>query len=137
MPSTETAIWLAVKARIATLPLSPTTPIAWPAGTYAPIAGAAFVAVDHVSFAPERVLIGRGEHERTGMLVLSLVAPMGQDVAYYIETAGKIAAHFPEDLQMKYGGVCVRVVSKPHVLSGYRDGGWLRTPINVRWRASS
>lgn len=137
MPSVETAIWLALRSRIATLSLSPALPIAWPASTYAPTSGTAFLAVDHVTFAPERVLIGKGEHERTGMLSLSHVAPLGQDAAVYVETAGKIAAHFPEDLQMKYGDVCVRVVSKPHVMDGYRDGAWFRTPINIRWRTSA
>lgn len=136
MPSVETSIWLALKARIATLPFSPALPVAYPGSTYSP-GKVAFIAVNGVTVAPQRVLIGKGAHERAGTLTLSHVAPIGQDIAYYTEMAGKIAAHFEEDTRMQYGGVCVRIVAKPHVVDGFRDEGWWRTPVNIRWRTSA
>lgn len=136
MTTIETKIWFALRSRVSTLPFSPALPLAYPASAYSP-GKDAFVAVDHVPFAPQRVLVGKGEHERTGVLTLTHVAPLGQELQYYTGAAGKIAAHFPEDLQMKYGGVCVRVVAKPHVMDGYRDGAWFRTPVNIRWRTAA
>lgn len=133
MPTVETSIWLALRSRIETLPLSPALPIAYPGGTYSPN-GKAYIAVGRVTVAPERVLIGKGRHDRTGTLTLSYVAPLGQDIAVYTEVAGQIAAHFEEDTRMKHGDVCVRVTAKPHVVDGYRDEPYWRTPVNVRWQ---
>lgn len=61
----ETAIWLALRSRIATLPFSPALPVAYPASTYRPD-GKPYLAVGRVSIAPQRVFIGRGAHDRRG-----------------------------------------------------------------------
>lgn len=134
MPGVETKIWMALKSRIATI--TGGLAIAYPADVYTPT-DAAYIAVGRVNIAPERVFVASGAHERRGTLTLSHVAPIGHDQAVYEEAGAKIAAHFPADLCMNFQGVAVRIVSASHVVDGYRDGSWWRTPVNVFWRASA
>lgn len=134
MAEVETKIWMALKSRIATI--SGGIAIAYPADVYTPT-NAAYIAVGRVNIAPERVFVASGAHERRGTLTLSHVAPIGQDRAVYEEAGAKIAAHFPADLCMNFQGVAVRIVSASHVVDGYRDGAWWRTPVNVFWRCGA
>ena len=134
MAEVETKIWMALKSRIATI--TGGLAIAYPADVYTPT-DAAYIAVGRVNIAPERVFVASGAHERRGTLTLSHVAPIGQDQAVYEEAGAKIAAHFPADLCMNFQGVAVRIVSAPHVVDGYRDGAWWRTPVNVFWRCAA
>ena len=131
MPGIETKILLALKSRIQSIPGG--LAIAYPADVFTPGA-AAYIAVGRVNIAPERVFVASGAHERRGTLTLSHVAPIGQDQAVYEEAGAKIAAHFPADLCMNFQGIAVKVVSASHVVDGYRDGAWWRTPVNVVWR---
>lgn len=134
MPGIETKIWMALKSRIQSIPGG--LAIAYPADVYTPT-DAAYIAVGRVNIAPERVFVASGAHERRGTLTLSHVAPIGQDQAVYEEAGAKIAAHFPADLCMSFQGVAVRIVSASHVVDGYRDGAWFRTPVNVFWRCGA
>ena len=134
MAEVETKIWMALKSRIATIPGG--LAIAYPADVYTPT-DAAYIAVGRVNIAPERVFVASGAHERRGTLTLSHVAPIGQDQAVYEEAGAKIAAHFPADLCMNFQGIAVKVVSASHVVDGYRDGAWWRTPVNVFWRCAA
>ena len=134
MPGIETKIWLALKSRIQSIPGE--LAIAYPADVFTPGA-AAYIAVGRVNIAPERVFVASGAHERRGTLTLSHVAPIGQDQAVYEEAGAKIAAHFPADLCMNFQGIAVKVVSASHVVDGYRDGAWWRTPVNVFWRCAA
>lgn len=134
MPSIETELWLAIKSRIATLPFVPSIAVAYPGQVYTPT-NAPFIAVGEATSPPRRKLIGRGENDRAGMLTLVYAAKIGQDAAVYKEAAGVIAGHFAEDTQMRYGLTCVRVVEPPHVVGGYNDNGWFRTPVNIAWRS--
>lgn len=134
MPGIETQIWLALRQRIETLPGG--LPFAWPASVYQPGADA-YLAVGRVTITPQRVFVAAGPHERTGTLIITHVAPLGQDVDVYDEAAAQIAGHFPEDLCMAYQSVRVRVVSAPHVMDGFRENGWWRTPVVIRWRCAA
>ena len=134
MAEVETKIWMALKTRIQSIPGG--LAIAYPADVYTPGA-AAYIAVGRVNIAPERVFVAAGAPERRGTLTLSHVAPIGQDQAVYEEAGAKIAAHFPDDLCMNFQGVAVRIVSASHVVDGYRDGAWWRTPVNVFWRCGA
>lgn len=134
MPGIETKILLALKSRIQSIPGG--LAIAYPADVFTPGA-AAYIAVGRVNIAPERVFVASGAHERRGTLTLSHVAPIGQDQAVYEEAGAKIAAHFPADLCMNFQGIAVKVVSASHVVDGYRDGAWWRTPVNVFWRCAA
>lgn len=133
----ETSIWLALKSRIDTLPLA--YPKAWPGQTFqVPSSGAQllpFLRVGRVSVAPVRRLIADGKpHERNGSLMVSLVYPLGQDVAVYDQIASGIAEHFIDGTQMRYGAVCVAVSSYPHVQEGYEDTGYWTVPVRIPWR---
>ena len=134
MPGIETKIWMALKSRIQSIPGG--LHVAYPADVFTPT-NAAYIAVGRVNVAPERVFVAAGAHERRGTLTLSHVALIGQDQAVYEEAGAKIAAHFPDDLCMKFQGVAVRIVSASHVVDGYRDGAWWRTPVNVFWRCGA
>lgn len=134
MPGVETKIWMALKSRIQSIHGG--LAIAYPADVYTPT-DAAYIAVGRVNIAPERVFVASGAHERRGTLTLSHVAPIGQDQAVYEEAGAKIAAHFPADLCIRYNDILVRIVSVPHVVDGYRDGAWWRTPVNVFWRCAA
>ena len=133
MPGIETKIWMALKSRIATIPGG--LVIAYPAGVYTPGA-AAYIAVDDTNAAPQRVMVSRGPHERVGVITVSYVAPIGQDFAVYKEAGSAIAAHFLDDLCIKYGDIVVHISKKSHVVDGYRDGSWWRTPVTVQWRCA-
>ena len=134
MVSVETELWLALKSRIVTLPFAPVMPVAYPGTAYTPGA-TPFIAVGEATAAPRRVFVGKGSDDRGGTLTLVYAAKIGQDAAVYKEGAGIIAAHFAEDTLMRYGSTCVRVVSAPHVVAGYQDAGWFRTPVNIRYRS--
>lgn len=133
MPSTETEIWLAIKPRIELA--AGQLCVAWPAEDFRPTAGSPYLQVTNVINQPARLSIGLGAHDRTGTLAMVLVYPLGQALEVSLEIAGQIAAMFPEDLKLRYGNACVRIESRAHVVDGFREGAWWRTPINVFWRS--
>lgn len=133
----ETAIWLALKSRIETLPL--THAVAWPGEVFeAPHAGGLpqpYLRIGRASASPVRQLIAPGKpHERTGALVVTLAHPLGQSVSVYDQAAAVIAEHFRDGTHMTWGGVCVSVTSYPHVQEGYEDNGYWTVPVRVPWR---
>lgn len=135
MPAaTETSIWIALRSRIESLPLSPALPVAYPASTYSP-GGEAYLSIGGVTQPPDRRSVGPGSDDRIGTLGIIYVAPLGQDTAVYTQVAGLIAAHFPKDLALYHGAVTVRVMDSPHVQEGYRDGAMWHVPITIRWRS--
>lgn len=133
----ETSIWLALKSRIDTLPLSYAK--AWP-GQVFEVAGSGglpqpYLRVGRVTVAPVRHLIADGKpHERTGSLMITLVHPLGQDVSVYDQIAATIAEHFKDGTEMRYGRVCVKVRSYPHVGDGYEENGFWTVPVRVPWQ---
>lgn len=131
--SIETSVWLALRSRIESIPLSPLPPRAYPASTYSPT-GAAYLSIGGVSIDPQRVFIGRGAHERNGTLGITYIAPLGQDSSVYTQIAGLIAAHFPDDLKIRYGDICLRVTSYPTIPGGYREGGYWHEPVTIPWQ---
>ena len=134
---TETAIWLALKAQVESLPI--VYPKAWPGETFeVPAAGGLpqpYLRIGRIIVAPVRQMIATGKvHERTGSLMITLVHPLGQNVSVYDQIAATIADHFRDGTEMRYGGVCVSVTSFPHVQEGYEDNGYWTAPVRVPWR---
>jgi len=127
---------MALRAKILTLPFSPMPAVAFPADVFSP-GSAAFLAVGINSAQPRRYLLARGKNDRTGTVTISYVAPIGQNGAVYTEAGGLIAAHFPEELKLRFEDVCVRITDYPHVVDGYQDDGWWRTPVTIKWRVSA
>lgn len=133
----ETSIWLALKGRVQSLPLSYAK--AWPGQTFeVPHTNTTllpYLRIGRVSVSPTRILIAPGKpHDRNGSLMITLVYPLGQDVSVYDQIGATIADHFRDGTQMFYGGVCVSVTDYPHVQEGYEDNGYWTVPVRVPWR---
>ena len=133
----ETAIWLALKGRIESLPLPLSK--AWPGETFElpSAAGQAlpYLRIARVMIAPQSVMIDYGKrHDRIGTLMVTLVAPLGQNVSVHDQTAATIAQHFADGTQMRFGAVCVTVNSFPHVQEGYEENGYWTVPVAIPWR---
>ena len=133
----ETSIWLALKSRVATL--LTTYPKAWPGEVFAvPSSGGKptpYLRIGRVSVAPVRLFLGDDEaHKRTGRLMVTLVYPLGQDVAVYDQIAAGIARHFAEGTEMTFSNLKVEVADAPHVQEGYEDGGYWNVPVSIPWR---
>lgn len=137
-PEPITLLWLALRSRIETIPLSPALPFAWPADDFEP-GTAAYLSVAFVPNDPSRVTIGAtGPHPLTGSLAIGLVVPVALkwDAARIQNTAGQIARHFPVDLIMRCGTVRAAVTKPPTIQQTYRDGAYFRTPVIVRWQSA-
>lgn len=137
MPTVEVKIWLALKSRIDTIPL--TFEKAWPAQTFTPPNDGSqlspYLRIGRVSVDPVPVLIGEGKrHDRTGTLMVTLVHPIGQEVSVYDQYAGQIAEHFADGTRMNYNGVCVKITAQPHVQPGFEDNGYWTVPVSIPWR---
>lgn len=147
IPSVPTKIWLALKNHLQGLRINgQTIDMALPAQPYQPKSANGvpqpYISVGRVSALPVRMEIGSGKkrlHE--GSLSLVLVQPLLRDAAgnsvpeeAYIERAAQVAAHFPEDSRIAYGGICLRVLTTPAVQDGYQDAGYWRIPVKVDWR---
>lgn len=137
MPAVEVKIWLALKSRVDSIPL--TFDKAWPAQTFTPPSSGGellpYLRIGRVSIEPVPAFIEDGKrHTRTGTLIITLVHPLGQDVAVYDQYAGQIAQHFADGTQMHYNDVCVKVTSQPHVQPGFEDNGYWQVPISIPWR---
>lgn len=132
---TETSIWLAQRKRVAQLPY----PKAWPGEKFAvPNNGVKplpYLRIGRVSTTPTRMVIAPGKpHQRTGMLIVTLVHPLGLDVCVYDQIAATIAEYFVDGTEMYYDGVCVCVTAYPHVQEGYEDNGYWNVPVSIPWR---
>ena len=133
MPTIETSIWMALKARVSTLVLSPVLPVSWPNESFTPPA-AGYLRVTHVPNIANRLFIGSAAaNQRLGLLQVSVFAKLNQDATIATEIAGLVAAHFPADLKMTSGGVTVRVTKAPDVAQALRDDPHWHVPVTVRY----
>ena len=132
----ETKIWMALRARIATLPL--TFAKAWPKEEFTPPPMQPYLEIAHLPNAVQRPFIGHDDPNwRTGILQLTLMYPVAlkHHGEVDIQYAGQIAAHFNQAVEMFYDDVKVTIERSPDVAQGYRDGVYWRTPVSVRWQA--
>ena len=142
MPTIKTKIWLALRARVESLVLSPVHPIAWPNENFTPTTAggvlAPYLEVMHLPNTTDRLFINRGDANRfAGILQVSamyrLGLPHGETIAG--EIAGLVAAHFPADLYLPYSDIRLRVTKEPDVAQGFRDDDTTRwkTPVSIRY----
>jgi hypothetical protein len=141
-PSPETAIWLALKARVATLPASilPQTSISLPKEPFTPPKSGTnllpYLQVQHLPNQVQRMFLkGSDPHRRPGILRLSLMVPNtgSWDFTVTTERAGLIAQHFSADLRLTGNGVSLRIEQAPSIAQGFADGAYWKTPISVRY----
>lgn len=132
MPSIETSIWLALKARVQALVLSPVLPVAWPNEAFSKPNTGGYLRVTHVPNMNRRLFIGSGDpHQRLGLLQVDVFAKKNQNVAVALEIAGQVAAHFPADLKMTAHGVTARVTRAPDVAQPIDDDTHVQVPVTV------
>jgi hypothetical protein len=127
----ETQIWMAVKARIQTLSLSPAVPVVYPKQD---VPVSRHIRVSWIPNQNVRRAIGSTDaHTRPSILQLSLYSPVSLQDAPEVDTqiAGSIAAHFLPDLRMEFNDASVRVTAAPFVGSSFRDNEWWQTPVSV------
>lgn len=123
VPTIETTIAEAIRARVATLPMAASYEIVWtdgplPAGkqTYTPDPLKRYLRVTWTPNATQRQFIGSNDpHRRPGVLQIDVFGTVSQGSARAIEVAGQVAQHFPADLAMTFMGAKVRVMKTPSV----------------------
>lgn len=83
---------------------------------------------------PIRIFIDDDIHQYNGSLNILIKRPI-KDAVWDQEQqlGGAIAEHFQSDTGMMFEDVCVSVVDQPEVSEGYREDGWWKTPVTVRW----
>jgi hypothetical protein len=134
-PTTETAIWLALRARVEALTLSPAFPIAWPNEPFTPLAGG-YLKVEHIPNRTLRRFIGSNDpHHYRGILQIGVMAKLNQNVAVGIEVAGDVAGHFPADLRLTSNGITVRITSHPSVGPAQPQATHVMIPVSIEYEA--
>lgn len=132
-PEPITLLWLALRSRIETIPLSPALPIAWPAADFEPGADP-YLSVAETSFTQSRLTIGaEGPYRGSGYQPIDLVVPVALkwDTAAILNKVGQITGHFPVGLVMRCGKSCAVVKDKPRKVNDGRDGAYFRTSIII------
>lgn len=130
-PSIETAIWLALRARVASLVLTPAHPVAWPNESFTkPTTG--YLRVTWIPNINHRLFMrGADPHQRLSLLQIDVFDPKNQNLAVALENAGKVAAHFPADLRMTAHGVTAQVTRAPDIAQPIDDDTHLMVPVTV------
>jgi hypothetical protein len=144
MPTIETKTWLALKARVQSLVLTPPLAVVLPRDDAKPPSSGnparpdPYLEVRHLPNQNERPWIGDDEPAlRRGILQLTLKVPLvlKWTEAEQTEVAGLIAEHFPVGLTMISDGLSVHVERHPDVAQGFRDDKdpYWQTPVSVRY----
>lgn len=127
VPSIETKIFQAIKARVTSLPMAAQYQIVWtdgplPAGqescTPSPTQG--YLRCTWTPNQTQRQFIGsKDPHRRPGLLQIDVMGTKARGSGVAREVAGQVAQHFETDLRMMFEGVMVRVTKAPSVLSPF------------------
>lgn len=138
VPSVETKIIEAIRARVALLPMIASYPIVWMTDTtYTPNPDDAFLRCSWSPNQTQRMVIDSdGPHQRLGVLQIDVMGRKTQAAGVTNEVAGQVAAHFPADLIMHFMGVSVRVLKAPSVGSAF-VGTHMQVPVIVELESFS
>lgn len=135
MPTHPTSIWLALKSRIDTLVPVPAMTVYEPDAVVP--GNAPYILTSDVRNTPVRrgVRGKRGLHEFSGTLMLSVHYPISHPASHVqlVQMGGVIADHFPADLRMRHGDVCLRVTQEPDVSQPYRQDNNRVVVVRVPW----
>lgn len=137
VPSIETKIFQAIKARVASLPMIATYEAVWTTGpgTYTPSPTKPYLRCTWTPNVTARRSTGaRDPSRRPGVLQIDVMDTLarGSDVAR--ETAGHIAQHFPADHAMTFWGAKAQVLKAPSVLSP-SFGTHVQIPVQIEIEA--
>lgn len=121
VPSIETKIYQAIKARVDTLPMKATYPIVWTDGSaYSPNPNQPYLRCTWTPNTTQRQFIGsKDPHRRPGILQIDVMGTKAQGSGVAREVAGQVAQHFPTDLRVAFQGIEARVMKAASVLSPF------------------
>jgi hypothetical protein len=133
MSTVETVIERALFERMAALALVPPLRVAWPNLAFTPTPGTTYLRVDHLRNDNTRFFaraIDPHLHQGT------VVSPPNRNAQEATEIAGKVAEHFPADLDLYEDGIRVRIQRPPDVVSpDDRPETTWNLVVNVRYEA--
>lgn len=138
-PTVETAIWLALRGRIETIPGA--MPMAWPNEAFTPPRDAngvsvPYLRIDMIPNTTQRVFIGSTDpHRYRGILQIGVMARLNQNLAVGMEIAGDVADHFPADLRLTAHDVTVRVTSHPSLGPAQPQATHLMIPVSIEFES--
>ena len=132
----ETDIMAALFTRVSSLVLNPVMPVAWPNLAYTPPANQRYLRVQFVPNVANRVMIGSDDpHQHLGLLQLSVYGKKNNGEAAVRADAAAVAAHFPCDLKLYSGAVCVRITKRPDVRDLIVEDAAVQIPVMIDWEA--
>ena len=127
----DAKIYESLRARIASMPGG--YAIVYPGQVYPTNVTTPFILVTDVHFGNDRRYLGSDADDwHTGDFMLDIITPLSWTHTQVLGIAGIIRAWFTKDLVL--GGL-VRIEKIPAVTVAYRDGGFMRLPVVVNWRA--
>lgn len=131
----ETAIWLALRGRVASLVLSPVHPVAWPNEAFTPPAGP-YLRVEHIPNRTLRVFLpSDSPHHYRGILQIGVMEKLNQPLAVAIEVAGDVADHFPADQALSSHAVALRITARPSIGPAMPQAAHLMVPVSIEYEA--
>ena len=134
MPSIETSIWVALKARAQALVLSPVLPVAWPNEKYDPSPSQNYLRVTHIPNVNRRLFLGSSDpHQRLGLLQVDVFGKRNENVAVTVEIAGKVAQHFACGTEMWRDGLRVSVTKAPDVGQPIDGDTHVQVPVTIAY----
>lgn len=136
LPKTETSIWLALRSAVDQIITNPTLPTFDPGAIVTPPSNnAPFLLLSDVRNDKGRAFIGKGDHVQSGTLLLTVQWPLVRPVDHtqLMELGATIAANFPADKCIQYGGVRIRVTRDSDALASYVEGAYRMVPVRVFW----
>ena len=140
MPAYSTTDYLALKARVDALTISPTMQVYEPGAIFtAPtdaVGPAPYVLLSDVPNAPDRGnRIDPNLHMRSGVFMLTVMWPVARAVSHaqLKEIAGQIAEQFPAGLCLNYGQSRLRVTQDSAALQPFVEGAYRVAVVRVFW----
>lgn len=138
VPSIETKIFQAIKARVSSLPMVATYEIVWadgplPAGqqSYTPSPTQRYLRCTWTPNVTQRQFIGSNDpHRRPGVLQIDVMGLKTQASAVAREVAGQVAQHFPSDQPLDFQGVRARVNKAPSVFAPFIETH-VQVPVSI------
>ena len=133
MPTNETKIWQALKAKINSLGL--TYPIIYPSTEYTP-SSEIYIQISHFPNYSDYSQISSPDSVRyKGILQIELAFPIIKKFSFDVmqEQIANIAAAFKASQAMAFQDVIIKLEKKPDLLTSYRQDGFFFFPISIRY----
>lgn len=125
----------ALLARAQAFGVAESVPIAHPNVSYTPNASDTYIAVNVAPIAtPTRFL--DGDREMIGVFLARIEAPKGTGSIAAATLAGKLAEHYPYNLQLVQGSAKVKVMDTPQMQPPFVTDERYIMPVRIRFHAT-